>query len=105
MSLHDETVESIHELVLAHGDYDELYDGDRLGVYVIRIQRTWNFGDRHERGIIFTLTDPTQSWLSRHFEMSGYYSSWGSSDWEGPLREVVAVEQLVTFYAPKEGFK
>lgn len=112
MSLHDETVESIHRLVVTQGHepdeedphgYGELYDGDKLGPYPLRIQRSWNFGDGGQQGIIFTLTDPVQGFYQRHFQITGYYSSWGSSDWDGPLEEMVAIEQLTVFYAPKGG--
>lgn len=107
MTLHDETVESIHQLLVGDDGDDFIYSElpEAVGGYPLTIRSEWNYGDGHERGVIFTLAEARSLWYTRHFRMTGSYSSWGSSDWDGPLEEVVAVEQMTTFYARKDGYK
>lgn len=38
----------------------------------------------------------------QYFRKEGYYASHYGYDWDGPLREVVPVEKIVTVYEPKE---
>lgn len=48
---------------------------------------SWNLGDGHECGIVFEHVES-----GRLFRKTGWYSSWDSGEWDGPLTEVEAVE-------------
>jgi hypothetical protein len=113
--LADEMPESIYEALVMYTDPEypddpagaDIFDvlPEELGAYRLTIQRQWCHGDGHEKGVIFTLQDPEWGYR-RHFQITGWYSSWGSSTWDPhSFCEVVALEQTVTFYARKDGYK
>lgn len=51
-------------------------------------------GGGEDVNIIFKVGD-------QYFEKIGYYMSHYGTDWDGPLREVIPVQRMTTFYDPK----
>ena len=112
----DELPEAIRDALLNYADPeypDEPYGAavfgdlpEELGLYKIEEIRRWNEGDGNEMGVLFSLQDPEHPYIRRYFQVTGWYSSWGSSEWDpDTFTEMVQLEQRVTIYARKDGYK
>lgn len=101
-----ETVESVYAaLTTEHGVTIFSKLPTELGVYPLEQLDYWSAGDGNEMGVRFKLTDPEVPFIHRYFEMTGTYSSWDASRWDGQFVEVVPIIQQVTFYARKAGYR